>query len=141
MWSLVLIGSSAFLFASSSSETLSSILYSGMTAVGRFRRDVADGRAAGGAGEPAVRDERDFLVEACARDGGGRREHLSHAGAAGGTFVPDDDDVAGFDLLAVDGLDGLFLTLEDAGRALVDEHFRSDGASLDDTAVRSEVAV
>ena len=47
--------------------------------------------------------QRDVVAEAGAHDGGGRREHLGHAGAALGAFVADDDDVALFDLACARG--------------------------------------
>src|SRR4051812_11651609 len=61
----------------------------------RLGRDVADHEPAGGAGEPAVGDERDRLAEAGADDRRGDAEHLAHPGAAGGALVADDEHVAG----------------------------------------------
>ena len=102
--------------------------------------DVADGRAAGRTGEAAIGDERHGGVQLHARQRTGGVEHLTHTGAALGAFVPDDYDVAGVDVPCVDGRNGGVLTVKDAGRAAVYLHFRRNGAALDDTAVRRNVA-
>ena len=60
--------------------------------------NVADGRAAGRAGEAAVCDERDGLVELHTRECARRVQHLAHAGAAARALVADHDDVAVLDL-------------------------------------------
>ena len=63
-------------------------------AVDGLGRDVAGHEAVGGAAEAPVGEQRDVLAQAGAVDRGGDREHLAHAGAAGGALVADDDDVA-----------------------------------------------
>ena len=65
----------------------------------RFRGDVPDDHAVGPAGEPAVGDEPDRIAESGADDRRRRREHFTHAGSAARAFVPDDDDIAGLEIL------------------------------------------
>ena len=106
----------------------------------RLGRNVADRRAAGGAGEPAVGDQRDGRALAAALDGRGGGQHLPHAGAALRAFVADDDDVAVVDEAGIDGGLGLFLRVKAAGRAFVHQHFGGDGRPFDDAGVGGEVA-
>ena len=101
---------------------------------------MADGGALGGAGEAAVCDQGDGLVEAHAAHMAGGREHLAHAGAAGRALVADDDDVAGLNLAAEDGLAGVLLALEDAGGAAELHHLGCHGGLLHHGAVGREVA-
>lgn len=67
-------------------------------------------------------------------------QHLLHAGATGGAFVADDDDIASLDLAAQDDGDGFFLRLHHAGRAAELPQFFLDTRCLNDGAIRSEVA-
>jgi hypothetical protein len=83
-------------------------------ALGRLRRDVADGQARGAAGEAPVGDQRAGLAQALGLQVAGRVEHLLHAGAALGALVADQHHVAGLDLVGQDGGDGGLLALEDA---------------------------
>ena len=112
-----------------------------VAAAGSLGGDMADGGAAGGAGEPAVGDEGHFLVQTHAGDGRGGVEHLPHARAALGAFVADDDHVAGHDLAGVDGGDGVLLAVKDPGGAFVDHHFCGHGGLLHHAAVGSQVAL
>jgi hypothetical protein len=105
---------------------------------GRFRRDVAGDEAVAGAREAAVGDQGD-VVDAAALQGGGDLQHLAHAGTALGAFVADDDDIAFADRAVLDGVEGVFLAVEDAGRAL--EPVGLVAGQLDDRAVRGDVAV
>ena len=68
--------------------------------------DVADGRAAGCAGEAAVGDEGHGLIQLHAGQSGGGVEHLAHTGAALGALVADDHHIARDDLARVDGGNG-----------------------------------
>src|SRR3546814_5428738 len=52
---------------------------------------MTDAEAARGTREAAVGDERHRLAQALAVDGGGRGQHLAHAGAALRPLVADDD--------------------------------------------------
>jgi hypothetical protein len=70
---------------------------------------VADHRATGGAGEPAVGEQRDVVLVALADDGRGDTEHLSHPWAAPGTLVSDDDDVSGLNAALLDVRHGSLL--------------------------------
>ena len=101
---------------------------------------MTDGRTAGRAREAAVGDERDILVELHTGQGRGRVEHLTHARAALGAFIADDDHIALVDLTRVDGLDGRILGVEHARRAGVHHHFGRNCRALDDTAVLGNVA-
>ena len=101
---------------------------------------MADGRAAGRAGEAAVRDERAVLVQLHARQRGGRVEHLAHAGAAFRALVADDDHIALVDLAGIDGLDRVVLGVEYARRAFVHHHLRCDRRTLDHAAVLRDIA-
>ena len=99
---------------------------------------MADHQAAGGAGEAAVGDHRDALAEALADDRRGDLQHLPHPGAADRALVADHDDVAGVDLLVLDGAEAVLFGLEDAGRAGL---LAALGAGdLDHGALRGEVA-
>ena len=105
-----------------------------------LRTDVANGSAAGSAGEAAIGDEGHGLVQLHAGQSGGGVEHLTHTGAALGAFVADDHHVARDDLARIDGGDGRFLAVEDAGRAGVLLHLGGHGAALDDAAIGGDVA-
>src|SRR5215469_6004996 len=69
------------------------------------------------AGEASIGDEGHVLAKPLAHDGGGGREHFSHAGAALGSLVADDDDMAFFDGAVEDGFHGLFLGFKYDGPA------------------------
>ena len=56
--------------------------------------DMADAEAARRAGEPSVGDQRDLAAHALAVERGGGRQHLTHAGAALGTLIANDEHVA-----------------------------------------------
>lgn len=88
-----------------------------------FRGDVTDHKAMAAAGETAIGDEGHVLAQALAHDGGGRAQHLSHAGAAFGAFHADDDDVAFFDFVFEDGVQGFLFGLENNGFAGETEAF------------------
>ena len=64
-------------------------------ATDRFRRDMADDKAVARAAEAAIGHQGNLIAEPASDQGRGDGEHLAHAGAAGRTFVADDDDVAG----------------------------------------------
>ena len=92
-----------------------------------------------GAAEAAVGEQGDGVGEGGdAFDGGGDGEHLTHAGAAFGAFVADDEDVAGVDFSGFDGDVAVFFVLEDARGAGVEQPLVA--GDLDDAAVRGEVA-
>lgn len=91
-------------------------------AAGGLRGDVADAGAAGRAGEAAVGHQRHRLRKAHAHQCRGGGQHLPHAGAALGAFVPDHQHFAMLYHAAVDGLDGILLTLKAAGRTAVPAH-------------------
>src|SRR5581483_11867036 len=83
---------------------------------GGFRPDMADTEAAGGAGEPAVGDECDLTAGALPGQRGRGGEHLPHAGTAARALVADDDDLAFPVGALLDGVEGVFLAVEAAGR-------------------------
>ena len=55
---------------------------------------MADTKAAGCAGEPAVRDQHHLVAHALAVKGRGGRQHFAHAGPALGTFIADHQNLA-----------------------------------------------
>src|ERR1700744_5116364 len=83
---------------------------------GRFRPDVTDAEATGGAGEPAVGDERDFTAHALPGQRRGGREHLPHARTAARPLIADHDDLALFVGFLLDRLEGVLFALKAAGR-------------------------
>ena len=62
--------------------------------------DMADNETVCAAGETAIGDQRDFLAKTLAHNGGGGRQHFTHAGAAFGTLIADHDHVALDDIAA-----------------------------------------
>ena len=101
---------------------------------------MADGRAAGGSAEAAVRDQRHILVQAHARNGRGRAEHFRHSRRSARSFVADDHHISRFDTAVQNGTHGFFLAFEDAGAGFAPQHFRRHGALLDHGPLRREVA-
>src|SRR5581483_9258541 len=86
------------------------------SANGGFRPDMADAEAARGAGEPAVSDECDLTAGALPGQRSRGREHFPHAGTAARALVADDDDLAFPVGALLDGLEGVLLAVEAAGR-------------------------
>src|SRR5690606_29436628 len=74
-----------------------------------------------------------------ALQGGGDLQHLAHAGTALGPFVADDDDIALADRAVLDGVEGVFLAVEDAGGAFEDIDLVA--RQLDDRAFGGDVAI
>src|SRR4028118_472704 len=103
------------------------------------RGGVTGQEPAGGAGEAAVREEGDRLAEALADEGRGNAEHLAHPGSSAGALVPDHDDVPGHDGALLHGRHGIFLRLEDAGRAAVMQ--ACVAGDLDHASLRAAVAL
>ena|SRR6266498_2480740 len=65
--------------------------------------------------EAAVGQQTDFISEPFAMKGACNSEHLPHAGSASGSFITNDDDIAGLDLTPHDGLESILFALENAG--------------------------
>ncbi|MPM31963.1 hypothetical protein SDC9_78520 [bioreactor metagenome] len=101
---------------------------------------MAYGSSSGGSAEPAIGEQGYILVQAHAGDCTGRAEHLTHAGSSLGTFIADDDDIAGLDPPAENRLDALFLAVEHTGGALVHQHLLIHGAALDHGPVGCQVS-
>src|SRR6266702_5430600 len=76
--------------------------------------DMADAKAAGGAGEPAVGDERDLAAHALPGQSRGGLEHFPHAGTALRPLVADTDDFALAVGAVLDGLKGVLFPVEAA---------------------------
>ena len=102
---------------------------------------MSDGRASGRAAETAVGNQGYSGSETHTCDGGGRVQHLSHARAALRSLVADDNHVACHDLAALDGCDGILFTVEDAGRSLMNHHFRYHCGALNHASIRSQVTL
>ena len=111
------------------------------SALGRFRRHVADREAGGAAREAPVGHEGASLAEAARLQIAGRIEHLLHARASARPLVADDDDVARRHLAAQNPLHRVVLAFEDARRALEFETAGVDPRRLHDRAVERDVAV
>ena len=104
-----------------------------------FRGDMSGHQAVCRAGESSVREQCDGIAQACTDDSSGHPKHFSHAGAAGWSFVSNDDDIAGLDLSGLYGFEGIFLALV---------HFRwpaemqnGMAGNFDDAALWSQVAL
>ena len=102
---------------------------------------MADGGAAGGTREASVRDERHAVPQARTHDGGRRIQHFTHTGAALGAFVADDDDFAGVDFAAVNGVQRIFFAVKDAGLALMNHHVGTYGRAFYHAAFGGKVAL
>ena len=102
---------------------------------------MADGCTAGGTREATVGDECHAVTQTGAHDGRGRVEHFAHSRTTLGTFVADHDHFARVDLTAVNGVQSVFFTVENAGFAAVGHHFGSNGSAFDHRAFGSEVAL
>ena len=114
--------------------------FADVASAGCLGGDVTNAESAGAATEAAVGDEGALLAEVHALDVGGGVEHLLHAGSALGSFVGDDDDVAGLDSSAEDALAGVFLAVEDDGGTAEVPDTLIDAGGLDDAAVLGDVA-
>jgi len=101
---------------------------------------MPDRSSAACAGKPTVGDQRNGLIQFHTRQCTGRVEHFTHAGAALWPFVTDHNDVAIVDSAVINGVNRLFLAVEDTGRAGVPKHFRRNGTALDHTAFRRKIA-
>src|SRR5690348_14970069 len=105
----------------------------------RFRPDMADAEAAGGAGEAAIGDERDLVAHALAIDRRGRRQHLAHAGAAAWALIADDQNLARLVFALAHGLERIFLAVEAMRRAGKFESLHP--GDLHDRTLRSKVTL
>src|SRR5215472_9327278 len=83
----------------------------------RLRPDMADAQPAGRTGKPSVGDERDLAAHALAIERRGGGEHLTHARAALGALVADDQHVALFELAHLYGRETRLLAVKTARRA------------------------
>src|SRR6202521_1741407 len=100
---------------------------------------MADAKAAGGAGEAAVGDERDLAAHALAVKRRCGSEHLAHAGAAPGTLVADDKHVAFLVLAVLHRIEAGLLAVEAARGAGKLEAFHA--CDLHDCAFGREIAL
>ncbi len=103
-----------------------------------FRRNMADHQTVRGAGESSVRKQSDGIAEPCADQRGSNGEHFTHARAAFGAFVADDDDIAGFDLVLLDGGESKFFVIENARGAA--KTFVVAAGHFNDATFGSEIA-
>src|ERR1700690_1270887 len=93
----------------------------------RLRPNMADAKAAGGAGKAPVGDERDLVALALAIERGRGGKHFTHAGAALRPFVTDHQNVAVLILLVLDRIEAGFLAVETARRSAELERRRHAG--------------
>ena len=110
-------------------------------AFNRFRGNMANACATGSTGKTAVGKKGNFLVQTHAGQYGSGIQHFAEAGSALGSFVTDDDYVAGVDLLSADSRNGFFFRIEHPGRAGMNQHFFRYGAGFNNRAVRSQIAL
>ena len=108
---------------------------------GGLGADVADAGAGRSAGESAVGNQSDAVVEPDALDGGGGGEHFLHSRPAARAFIANHDHVARLDPSADDSFVGLGFGVEDHGGAGVFEHFRANAGGLDHRPLRRQIAV
>src|SRR5699024_1527361 len=109
-------------------------------AVCSLRRDVADRQARSTTGEAAVSDQGTCLAQTGALQEGRRVQHLLHARATSRALVADDDDIARLDFALQDNGDSFFLRLDHASRCLEMPQLFFHASSLDDGAIRCQVA-
>src|SRR3990172_8082423 len=105
---------------------------------GSLRPDMADAKAARGAREAAIGDERHLVAHALAVDRRRGRQHLAHAGAAPRSLIADDDHVAFLVALGAYRGEGVLLAVEAAGGT--PEFQPLHAGDLDDGAIGSERA-
>ena len=105
---------------------------------GRLGCHVADHRAVGRPGKPAVGHQRHVVSESLADERPCNAEHLLHSGTTFGPLVANDDNIAWLDLAALDSPEGRRFLVEHPGRA--PEHPLLVAGYLDDRAVRGQVA-
>src|ERR1035437_9655601 len=106
----------------------------------RFRSDMADAEAAGGAGEAAVGDQRDLIALTLAIERSRGREHLAHAGTTTRALIADHQHIAVLIFLVLDRVEAGFLAVEAARRAGEPERRRHAG-HFHDGAFRREIAL
>ena len=99
---------------------------------------MADHGAVRCSGEPAIGDQCHCVSQALPDERAGDRQHFAHTGAALGPFVPDHNDVAGFDFPALYRLEGCLFLIEDPRRTFV--HLFLVAGDLDYRAVGGKVA-
>src|SRR4029079_6111250 len=104
----------------------------------RFRPDVADAEASRRPGEPAVGDQGHLTAGALAVERGGRRQHLTHARAAPGAFIANDEHVAFLVLARLDRGESILLAVEATRRS--GECQLLHAGHLHDRALRREIA-
>ena len=80
-------------------------------------------------------------VKTHACNGGGRRQHFTHAGAPLRPFVTDDQNFPLLNLFAHDGLGGFLLGVEDPGRPFVCEHLFQHRGLFDHASAGGDIAV
>ncbi len=102
---------------------------------------MPDGKPRGPPGESSVGHQRASLAEPLRLQVAGRVKHLLHAGATLGAFVADNNNIAGLNPVFKNAVNRLFLAFEDPGRTGKGPDLLIDAGGLDDTTVRSQVAI
>src|SRR5690606_7392960 len=105
----------------------------------RLRPHMADAEAAGAAREAPVGDERHLVAHALAVEAGRGRQHLTHARAALGALVADDENLAFLVLAVLHRAEAVLLAVEHASRTA--ELQLGKACDLDDGAVRCQRAL
>jgi hypothetical protein len=110
------------------------------TSLDGFGANVTNGRTPGRAGEAAVGEQSDAIVETLPSNRRGGEEHFGHSGSSARAFIANDDDVAGLDPAVENRLEGGSLAIEDAGWTTMSKHPFDNGTGLDHATVRSEIS-
>src|SRR5260370_14652589 len=85
--------------------------------VGGLGRDVSSHESVGGAGKTAIGEQSDGIAETGAHQGGGYREHFTHARPAFRALITDDDYIARLDDVLFNGCKSGFFLVKHARRA------------------------
>ena len=103
---------------------------------------MTDHAADGAAGEAPVRDERHGAGKSETAHHMRRGQHFAHTGSRHGSFVTDDNAVAGLQTALTGNdlvIEGYFAVIADGTTGML-QHFRNNAAGLDDAAVRRKIA-
>ena len=111
------------------------------TAGSCFRRGVTDGQARGTTREATVGQQGAVLAQALGLQVTGRVEHFLHARTALGTFVADDDDIAGLHFVGEDAAHRAVLAFKDLRSTFKYPDGGINTGGLDHAAIQRDVAV
>ena len=93
-----------------------------------------------GTGETAVSDEENIFCQSISQQQFQWRKHFSHARAAFGSFVTDDDDISFFNFIVVYGLGQVFFAVVYFGRTFKGMMLYGDGCGFADAGKGRQIA-